>query len=289
MALKALKPTTSTRRHTVVIFNKAVAKVRGTKSLMTNLKYAAGRNASGRITVRHKGGRVRKHYRMIDFMRDKKDVPAVVETIEYDPNRSSYIALVLYKDGERRYIIAPDELKIGDEIVSGENVEIKVGNAMPLSKIPSGMYIHNVEIHKGQGAIIGRSAGTKIQLQGGSKGYIQLKMPSGEIRLVKEDCYATIGSVSNSEHSNQKFGKAGRKRLMGIRPTVRGVAQSGGKHPHGDGQGKSGRHGPGGPAKDKWGNRVGTRTRKNKVTNKFIVNRRPVRSGRKYKAFKSIV
>jgi len=289
MSLKALKPTTPTRRHTIVLVNKDVKKNRPNKSLTTTLKYFAGRNQSGKITVRHKGGRVKRNFRVIDFKRDKRDIPAIVEQIEYDPNRSAFIALLLYKDGERRYIIAPETLSKGDEIIAGENVPVKIGNALPLKKIPNAMYVHNIELHKGMGAVMGRSAGTMIQIQGGSKGYIQLKMPSGEIRLIKEDCYATIGIVSNSEHSNTKIGKAGRKRHMGIKPTVRGVAMSGGKHPHGDGQGKSGRHGPGGPAKDRWGNRIGKRTRVNKVSTKFIVKRRTVRSGRKFKSTKSIV
>jgi large subunit ribosomal protein L2 len=288
MAIKEIKPTTSTRRHTVVIVNKEVTKIRGHKPLMTHEKYFAGRSG-GKVSVRHRGGREKRHYRIIDFLRNKNDIPAKVETIEYDPNRSAYIALLLYKDGERRYIIAPDGLKIGEEVQSGETAAIKVGNALPLKKIPSGMFVHCVELQKGRGGIIGRSAGTNIQIQGGTSGYIQLKMPSGEIRLVKEDCYATIGIVSNAEHSNEKLGKAGVKRHMGFRPAVRGVAMSGGKHPHGDGQGKSGRHGPGGPAKDKWGNRVGKRTRSNKVTSKFIVKRRTEKSGRRFKTFKTIV
>jgi len=288
MALKTLKPTTPTRRHTVILVNKDVKKNRSFKPLITNLKYHAGRNSSGKLTVRHKGGRVRKHYRIIDFMRDKKDIIGKVEEVQYDPNRTAFIALILYNDGERRYILAPDGLKAGEEIVSGENAPIKIGNALPLKRLPTGMFVHAVEMHKGKGATIGRSAGTSLQIQGGNKGYIQLKMPSGEIRLIKEDCYATIGIVGNSEHANIKIGKAGRKRYMGIKPTVRGVAMSGGKHPHGDGQGKSGRHGPGGPAKGRWGNRIGKRTRNNQPTDKFIVKRRPDRFGKKFKTYKTI-
>jgi len=289
MSLKNLKPTTPTRRHTVVVLNKKVSKARANKRLLRPLASNAGRNASGKLTVRHRGSRAKRHYRVIDFVRSKHDIPAIIKSIEYDPNRSSYISLVSYKDGEKAYIVTPDGMKVGDEVISGENVPIKVGNAMPLKKIPTAMFVHNVELRKGMGAVVGRSAGTMIQIQGGTGGYIQLRMPSGEIRLIKEECYATIGTVSNSEHSNRKIGKAGRKRHKGIKPTVRGVAMSGGKHPHGDGQGKSGRHGPGGPAKDRWGNRVGKRTRNNKVTSKFIVNRRPVRSGRKFKTNKTIV
>ena len=226
---------------------------------------------------------------MIDFMRNKYNIPAQVEALEYDPNRSANIALLKYRDGERRYILAADGLKIGAEVTAGDSVPIKVGNALPLKKIPAAMFVHNVELNPGKGGILGRAAGTTIQIQGGAKGYIQLKMPSGEIRLVREDCYATIGTVSNLDHANIKYGKAGRMRRMGIKPTVRGVAQSGGKHPHGDGQGKSGRHGPGGPSKDPWGNRRGRKTRNNPRTNKYIVHRRPNKKGHKTGTYKTII
>lgn len=290
MALKILKPTTPTRRHTVLVdYSKVVTKTKPEKKLTKKVKNNAGRNSKGRITVRHKGGGVKRKYRQIDFMRDKIDVPAKVEAIEYDPNRTANIALVLYVDGERRYILAPNGLKVGDEINTGEGAPIRPGNALPLKKVPAGTFVHNVEVSKGKGGIIGRSAGAALQIQGGSKGYIQLKMPSGEIRLIKEDCYATIGTVGNIDHKNVKLGKAGRKRRKGIRPTVRGVAQSGGKHPHGDGQGKGGRHGTGGPAKDPWGNKQGTRTRKNKTTNKYIISRRPGKKGRRFKKYKTII
>jgi len=290
MALKKLKPTTSTRRHTVLIdYSKTLTKgKRVEKSLSRNLKNKAGVNAHGHKTVRHKGGRVKRKYRVIDFKRDKYDVPAKVVSIEYDPNRTSNIALLQYADGAKRYIIAPDDVVVGTEVMSGDNAPIKVGCALPLKKIPSGMFIHNVELTKGKGGILGRSAGTAIQIQGFTKDYAQLKMPSGEIRLIKEDCYATIGTVGNKDIKNVKIGKAGRNRKKGIRPTVRGVAQSGGKHPHGDGQGKGGRHGTGGPAQDPWGNRRGKRTRKNKKTNKFIIKRRPSKRGRKFKKYKTI-
>lgn len=290
MAIRILKPTTATRRHTVVLDRKAdITRKKPVKRLVKNLNYMAGRNANGRVTVRHRGGRVKRMYRMVDFMRDKYDIAATVEAIEYDPNRSANIALLKYADGERRYILAPTELVVGSSVISGENVPIRIGNAMPLKKIPAGMFVHNVETTRHQGGIIGRSAGATIQIQGGTKGYVQLKMPSGEIRLIREENYATVGIVGNLDHKNIKIGKAGRKRKMGIRPTVRGVAMSGGKHPHGDGQGKSGRHGTGGPAKDRWGNRVGKRTRKNKLTNKFIIHRRPVSNGRKFKKYKTII
>lgn len=289
MALKLYKPTTPTRRHTILIDHSSLSRKQPEKKLTTKIGYNAGRNSRGVITIRHRGGRVKRKYRLIDFARDKHNIPAVVEALEYDPNRTSFIALLKYADGERRYILAPNGIKVGDKLMSGDKAEIKVGNALPLKKIPAATFVHNVEILPGKGGTLGRSAGTFIQIQGGAKGYIQLKMPSGEVRLVREECYATIGSLSNAENKNKKLGKAGRKRKMGFRPTVRGVAMSGGTHPHGDGQGKSGRHGTGGPAKDKWGNTVGTRTRKNKRTNKFIVHRRPNKKGRKSKKYKTII
>lgn len=291
MALKILKPTTPTRRHTILVDYKKdlTPKKKPEKKLTRVVKNFSGRNNKGRITVRHKGGRVKRKFRVIDFKRDKFDVPATVEAIEYDPNRTSNIALLKYADGARRYILAPDGLKEGDEVMAGEKAPIKIGNSLPLKNIPAGSYVHNVKLTKGKGGQLGRSAGTSIQIQGGDKGYIQLKVPSGEIRLVKEDCIATIGRVGNPDIKNVKLGKAGRKRKKGFRPSVRGVAMSGGKHPHGDGQGKSGRHGPGGPAKDRWGNRIGTRTRKNKSTNKYIVQRRTQKTGRKFKKYKTII
>ncbi|MFQ5492849.1 MAG: 50S ribosomal protein L2 [Candidatus Dojkabacteria bacterium] len=289
MPLKVLKPTTPTRRHTVLLDNSALDKKRPEKTLTKSVKYKAGRNFRGKQTARHRGGRAKRLYREIDFIRDKHDVPGVVESIEYDPNRSVNIALVKYADGERRYILAPSSIKVGSKIEAGEKAPIRVGNALPMKKIPAATFVHNVELKRGNGGTFGRSAGTSIQIQGGAKGYIQLKLPSGEIRLVREENYATIGTLGNTDHKNVKFGKAGRKRKMGIRPTVRGVAQSGANHPHADGQGKGGRHGTGGPAKDPWGNRVGTRTRKNKRTNKFIVKRRSVGKGRKFKKYKTIV
>ncbi len=197
------------------------------------------------------------------------------------------MALLKYADGERRYIIAPDGVKVGDELISGEEVPIEVGNAMPLNKIPQGTYVHAIEMFPGQGAKMGRSAGASIQVMGGDKGYIQLRLPSGEIRLVKENCFATIGNASNPDHKNEKLGKAGVARRLGKRPAVRGVAMSY-KHPHGGGQGKSGRHGTGGPAKDFWGNKVGTRTRKHrKTSSKYIVRRRP--SKHKFKKYKTVI
>jgi len=289
MALKVLKPTTSTRRHTILLDYSILTKKKPEKSLLIYRKYKAGKNSRGKLTVRTQGGRVKRKYRVIDFKRDKRDIVAVVEAIEYDPNRTAFIALLKYNDGERRYILAPKGLEVGNKVSAGDKAEIKIGNALPLKKIPASTIVHNVELTPGKGGILGRSAGSQIQIQGGAKGYIQLKMPSGEIRLAREDCYATIGVVSNIENKNKKIGKAGRNRHLGIRPKVRGVAQSGGTHPHGDGQGKSGRHGTGGPAKDKWGNKVGKRTRFNKLTNKYIIKRRPNKKGRKSKVYKTII
>lgn len=281
--IKNYKPTTSTRRHTALLETRGLDKPVRKKGLTKSLKGSTGRNARGVITVRHKGGRVRRQYRQIDFKRDKHDVVGLVEFIEYDPNRTSNIALIKYADGERRYIIAPKDLKKGQKVMSGDNeIPIRIGNAMPLKKIPVGTFVHNVEIEKGRGGKFARSAGTAVQIQGGDKGYIQLKMQSGEIRLVKEDNYATIGVVGNDEHQNVKLGKAGRKRYKGIRPTVRGTAQSEG-HPHAGGQGKGGRHGTGGPAKTPWGKKQGTKTRKRKSTNKYIIKRRTTRRRPKVK------
>ena len=288
MALKSRKPVTPGQRHVELVDTSWLTKKEPEKRLTVALKYMAGKNASGKVTVRHRGGRVKRHYRIIDFKRDKYGVKAVVEAIEYDPNRNAFIMLLKYTDGERRYSLAPDEVKVGDNVVSGEDAPVRTGNALPLKKIPSGTYVHNVELHKGNGGILGRSAGAAIQLQGFNKGFAQLKMPSGEIRLVREENYATLGVVGNSEHSNQSFGKAGRMRWKGIKPTVRGVAMSW-KHPHGGGQGKSGRHGPGGPAKDRWGNLQGKKTRNNKRTNKYIVKRKTSKTRKKTVTYKTIV
>ncbi|HLD03302.1 MAG TPA: 50S ribosomal protein L2 [Candidatus Dojkabacteria bacterium] len=289
MSLKQLRPTTSTRRHTVILTRDDLVPGNRYKHLFKMLKYAAGRNNSGKITMRHKGGRVKRQYRIVDFMRSKRDVRAKVEAIEYDPNRSANLALLKYMDGERTYILAPDGLKVGAEVVAGINASVKVGNALPLKKIPAALFVHNVELNPGKGGVLGRAAGANIQIQGGAKGYVQLKMPSGEIRIVGGDCFATIGIVGNLDFKNIKIGKAGRKRRLGIKPTVRGVAQSGGKHPHGDGQGKSGRHGPGGPAKDPWGNRLGRKTRNNPRTNKYIIHRRPHAKGKKNSPYKTLI
>ncbi len=287
MALKKLKPTTPGQRHAILLDRRNLHKGEPYKGLVASKSIKAGRNNRGVITIRHRGGGVKNKYRIIDLKRDKANISAKVETIEFDPNRSSFIALVKYADGERRYILAPDGIKIGSTIMSGMEAPVKLGNSMPLKKVPQGMFVHAVEMWPGKGATIGRSAGTAIQVMGGDKGYVQIKLPSGEYRLVNEECYATIGTLSNPDQKNIKLGKAGRKRRLGIKPGVRGVAMSL-NHSHAGGQGKSGRHGTGGPAKDKWGNKIGKRTRKNrKVTGKFIIKRRA--SKNKFKTYKTII
>lgn len=287
MALKTFKPTSAGVRHSVLIDRSGLKKGRPYLPLTEKLNSKAGRNNQGKITMRHQGGGVKKLYRQIDFKRDNHGIAGVVETIEYDPNRTAFIALIKYANGDRRYILAPDGLKVGEKVMSGENAPIKAGNALMLKDIPQGTMVHAVEMFPGKGAMIARSAGTSIQVMGGDKGYIQLKMPSGEFRLVRETCYATIGTVSNTDNKNVKLGKAGRRRKRGIRPTVRGVAMST-KHPHGGGQGKGGRHGTGGPKKDRWGNPVGKRTRRlRKTTNKFIVKRRQEKN--RFKSYKTVI
>lgn len=270
MALKSHKPTTPSMRHTVLMDKGNVSKKKPEKKLTKNVKYNAGRS-KGRITMRHKGGRVKRLYRYLDFKRNKRDIEAVVEAIEYDPYRSANIALLKYKDGERRYIIAPDGLKIGQVVIAGDDVPLKVGNATKLMKIQSGLKVHCIELKKDTGGKLSRSAGNSATVMGGDKGYVQLKMPSGEVRLVKEDCYATIGEVGNIDHSNIKLGKAGRKRYLGVRPTVRGQAMGAHDHPHGGGEAK---HRVGGQRKDIYGHRAHKKTRKNKSTNKYIIRRR---------------
>ena len=251
-----------------------LSKVAPEKSLLENLKKNAGRNANGRITVRHRGGGNRRKYRIIDFKRDKRDMTAKVATLEYDPNRSAFIALVEYEDGEKRYIIAPNGLNVGDTIVAGENADIKPGNALPLSAIPTGTFIHNVELYPGKGAQLARSAGIMAQLMAKEGAYALVRLPSGELRNVSQLCYATIGQVSNIDHENVNLGKAGRVRHMGIRPTVRGSVMNPNDHPHGGGEGKSpvGRPGPVTP----WGKpTLGYKTRnKHHRSDKFIVKRR---------------
>ena len=274
MAIKNYKPTTAARRNMSVTDYTGLSKNGPEKSLLAPLDKKAGRNSYGRITVRHRGGGNRKKYRIIDFKRQKHDVPATVLGIEYDPNRSAFIALVEYEDGEKRYILAPHGLKAGDKVVSGTEADIKPGNALPLKNIPVGTFIHNVELYPGKGAQLARAAGIMAQLMAKENGMALLRLPSGELRNVPESCMASIGQVSNIDHENVKLGKAGRKRHMGWRPTVRGSVMNPNDHPHGGGEGKSpvGRPGPVTP----WGKpALGYKTRKHhKSSDKFIVRRR---------------
>ena len=274
MATKTYKPTTPGRRGMSVIDYSGLSKVEPEKSLLAPMNKKAARNSYGRITVRHRGGGNRRKYRIIDFKRNKTGVPATVLTLEYDPNRSAHIALVQYEDGEKRYIVAPVGLKVGDVVTSGEEADIKPGNALPLSNIPTGTFIHNVELYPGKGAQLARSAGTMAQLMGKENKMALIRLPSGEMRNVPLNCMATIGQVGNVEHENVKIGKAGRKRHMGWRPTVRGSVMNPCDHPHGGGEGKSpiGRPGPVTP----WGKpALGYKTRKtHNRSDKFIVKRR---------------
>ncbi|MCY4575011.1 MAG: 50S ribosomal protein L2 [Chloroflexi bacterium] len=278
MAVKTVKPTSPGRRGMVLDAFDDIDKVRPEKTLVEPLKSNAGRNHSGRVTVRHRGGGVKRAYRVIDFKRNKHGVPASVKTIEYDPNRSSRIALLHYHDGEKRYIIAPLGLQRGDVLSSGPEAEVRVGNALPLGVIPTGTTVHNIEIHLGKGGQLVRGAGTGAQVMAHEDKYTLLRLPSGELRRVLSACYATIGQVGNPDHKNLSWGKAGRKRLKGWRPTVRGSAMSPRDHPHGGGEGRSpiGMPGP----KSPWGKpTLGKRTRRNKKTDVFIVRRRGGRRG----------
>ena len=274
MAVKKFNPTTPSRRNmTMASFEEITTDV-PEKSLLVSKKKTGGRNAQGKITVRHHGGGAKQKYRLIDFKRTKDGIPAKVATIEYDPNRSAYIALVVYADGEKRYIIAPVGLKVGDVVVSGSDADIKVGNTLPITNIPVGTIIHNIELQVGKGAQLVRSAGSSAQLMAKEGAYAQVRLPSGEVRYVRVNCRATIGTVSNLTHEIVNIGKAGRKRHMGIRPTVRGSVMNPNDHPHGGGEGKS----PVGHASPRtpWGKpALGYKTRKkNKASNKLIVSRR---------------
>ena len=255
-----------------------ITHARPEKSLLRPLKKRAGRNFRGKITVRHRGGGHKRRYRVIDFKRDKFGVPGRVSTIEYDPNRSARIALVFYADGDKRYIIAPVGLKVGDVVVSGPEAEIRVGNALPIANIPVGTVIHNIELHIGKGGQMVRAAGTSAQLMAKEGRYAHVRLPSGEVRLVNLQCMASIGQVGNTDHGNIKLGKAGRKRWLGFRPSVRGSAMDPGSHPHGGGEGRSpiGMPGP----KTPWGKpTLGYKTRRNKSTEKWIVRRRGKKRG----------
>jgi len=272
MAIKQYKPTSASQRGTSVVDYSVLDRVEPFRPLLESTKRSGGRNNTGRITVRHVGGGARRHYRLIDFKRSKRDISGRVEYIEYDPNRTAFIARVVYKDGERCYILAPDGLKKGDEILAANQVDVKPGNAMPLKNIPFGTPVHNIEMKVGKGGQLARSAGASAQLVGRVDGYAQLRMPSGEMRRVREECFATIGVVSNSDHFNVKIGKAGRTRWLGIRPTVRGVAMNPVDHPHGGGEGRTsgGRH----PCTPWAVQTKGHKTRHNKRTDKDIIRRR---------------
>ncbi len=274
MAIKNYKPTTPSRRNMSVTNYSGLSKVDPERSLLAPMSKSSGRNSYGRITVRHRGGGNRRKYRLIDFKRQKFDMPATVMTLEYDPNRSAHIALIQYEDGTKSYIIAPVGLKVGDTVVSGPSADIKPGNALPLVNIPVGTFIHNVELYPGKGAQLARSAGNMAQLMAKEGNMALLRLPSGELRNVPNTCMATIGQVGNTDHENVKIGKAGRKRNMGWRPTVRGSVMNPNDHPHGGGEGKSpvGRPGPVTP----WGKpALGYKTRKtHNRTDKYIVKRR---------------
>ncbi len=274
MAVKKYSPTSPGRRWMTGQTFEEITRTEPEKSLVRPLKRKAGRNAYGRITVRHRGGGHARKYRMIDFKRDKFDVPARVTSIEYDPNRSARIALLVYNDGEKRYILAPLGLKVGDAVLStSEGTEVRVGNSMPLQNVPLGTMVHNVELYPGRGGQLVRAAGASAQVLAKEGDYVTLRLPSGEMRLVYKTCMATIGQVGNLDHANVKLGKAGRKRWLGWRPSVRGSAMSPRDHPHGGGEGRSpiGMPGP----KSPWGWRtLGRKTRHNKATDKYIVRRR---------------
>ena len=275
MAIKSYKPTTNGRRNmTVLVYKDEITCDTPEKSLLQPLKGKGGRNNLGRITVRHKGGAEKRKYRVIDFLRNKDNIPGTVKTVEYDPNRSANIALVAYADGEKRYIIAPKGIKVGTQIFSGKDVDIKVGNALPLENIPVGTTIHNVELHPGAGAQLVRSAGTSAQILGREGKYVLIRLASGEVRKVLGACRATIGEVGNADHMNVNIGKAGRTRHMGIRPTVRGSVMNPNDHPHGGGEGRTpvGRKAPLTP----WGKvALGKKTRNTKKkSNELIVRRR---------------
>lgn len=273
MAIKIYRPTSPGRRGMTVTSSADITRKDPERSLLAPLRKQAGRNNRGVITVRHRGGGHKRRYRIIDFRRDKHDVAARVDSIEYDPNRSARIALLVYTDGEKRYIIATVGMQVGDTVMSGPNAEIRTGNALPILQIPLGTVIHNVEIYPGRGGQLARSAGNSAQLVAKDGGLAQVRLPSGEVRYIDVNCMATIGQVSNPDHANMTIGKAGRYRWLGKRPSVRGIAMDPSSHPHGGGEGRSpiGMPGP----KTPWGKpALGKKTRRKKFTNKFIVRRR---------------
>jgi len=273
MAIKIYKPVTPSLRNMTGYSFEEITKKGPERSLIVIRKATGGRNMSGRITVRHHGGGHKRYIRLVDFKRDKVEIPARVVAIEYDPNRTARLALISYADGEKRYILAPVGLKVGDPVLTSASAEIRVGNCLPISRIPLGTMIHNVEMMEGRGGQMVRSAGTAAQLLAKEGDFAQVRLPSGEVRLIRQSCYATIGQVGNLDHKNIKLGKAGRKRHLGIRPTVRGTAMSPRDHPHGGGEGRqpAGMPGP----KTPWGKPTrGYKTRRNKGTDKYIVKRR---------------
>jgi len=273
MAIKTFKPTTNARRKMSTLDNSALTKKKPEKSLTVTLKKSGGRNNQGKITVRHHGGGAKQKYRVIDFKRDKYDIKGVVTAIEYDPNRSANIALITYADGEKRYIIAPKTLQVNDVVMSGENVDIHVGNALPIGNIPVGTNVHNIELKPGKGAALVRSAGASAQILGREDIYVLVRLSSGEVRKILAKCYATVGEVGNEDYELVKLGKAGRTRHLGIRPTVRGSVMNPNDHPHGGGEGRApiGRKGPVTP----WGKpALGYKTRKRKPSDKLIVRRK---------------
>ncbi|MBI2832183.1 MAG: 50S ribosomal protein L2 [Chloroflexi bacterium] len=273
MALKTYKPTSPGRRGMTGGTFEEITKSKPEKALLVSLKKNAGRNNQGKVTVRHRGGGAKRKIRIIDFKRDKLGVPGRVAAIEYDPNHSANIALIFYADGEKRYILAPSELHVGDTIKAGEGAEIKAGNALPMGLMPSGTVIHNIEMQRGKGGQMVRSAGVSAQLMTKEGEYVLIRLPSGEMRRIRSECYATVGQLGNAEHRSIKLGKAGRSRWLGIRPTVRGTVMSPRDHPHGGGEGKTPRGLPG--PKTKWGKpALGYKTRKNKPSDKLIVKRR---------------
>lgn len=273
MAVKTYKPVTPSLRGMTGYTFEEITKKKPERSLIVPRRKSGGRNFQGRITVRHRGGGHRQQIRIVDFKRDKRDIPARVAAIEYDPIRTARLALLYYADGEKRYIIAPVDLRVGDTVTSGPKSEIRPGNSLPIANIPVGTMVHNIELKDGKGGQLVRAAGTAAQLLAKEGDYAQIRMPSGEVRLVRQACYATIGQVGNLEHNNIKLGKAGRKRHLGIRPAVRGSAMSPRDHPHGGGEGRQpiGMPGP----KSPWGKpTLGAKTRRNKRTDQYIVRRR---------------
>lgn len=273
MAIKIFRPTSPGRRGMTSLTREGLTKKRPEKSLVAPQRKRSGRNVQGKLTVRHRGGGAKRNLRIIDFRRDKKGVPGHIATIEYDPNRSANIALVNYEDGDKRYIISPLELKVGDVVKSGEDSELKPGNVMPMNLMPTGTLVHNIEMERGRGGRIARSAGNAAQLMAKEGDYVLLRLPSGEMRRIRGECVATVGQIGNLDHQNVKLGKAGRSRLKGRRPQVRGTAMTPRDHPHGGGEGRTpvGMPGP----KTPWGKpALGFKTRRTKASDKFIVKRR---------------